>query len=553
MKKLLSILLSFIMTFGIITSLGKNAEFQGEGTKAKPYLISGAEELYLLSEKVYKGESFEGKYFLLTKDIALNETDDFNLWQNRAPQNKWTPIGGPNFEFSGVFDGGNHEISGIYINSENRNYAGLFGYVHQGEIKNLKITKSFIKAGDNTGILSGSLVKSKASGIEVSGIVLGKNQVGSVTGNLYKSTLSVIKSDADIEGGYYSGGIVGKTFDSIIDSAIFKGFIKGEKGVGGIAGNSEKTEIKNTYETSSVIGEEFVGGISGHNDEESKIFASYSLGDIKGESAVGGIAGLNYGIIESCYTKSRVEGELSGAIAGINSPEDEEDEREQGEIINTYYAVDKTENAVGYTDNPDELDIVGLKAERLTLSYISSFIFEGEYISEEDRVKNPDNVWDFSDKKGPKLFFESELKYDEPIEKPDVTGEKIGEIVSTDIRAYINGSEIKAYNIGGKMAIALKDLREFGFTVTFNEVKREVKVSYNGGEINSSFVYEEDKLPVGTYLKDILSTDIKAYIKGEETESFNADGYTHVYFRSLSSFGEVTFDENERRAELFIK
>ncbi len=552
MKKLLCIILSFVMAFGVMSSMGKGAELSGTGTKEDPYLIEDVNDLFLLSQNVYDGESYKGKYFLLKEDISLNETEDFNFWGIRAPQNIWKPIGGPNYEFSGIFDGGGHEISGIYVNYE-KNFAGLFGYVYDGEIRNLKITKSFVKGKDNTGLLSGSLINSKVSGVEVSGIALGENNVGSLTGNLYKSSLSMIKSDADIEGSYYTGGIAGKTFDSTVDSVVFNGYIKGEKAVGGILGNSEKTEVKNTYETSSVIGDEFVGGISGHNDEESKIFASYSLGDIKGVMAVGGIAGLNYGIIESCYTKSRVEGEVSGAVTGINFPLSEEDYREQGEIINAYYASDRTENAVGYTEDTEELDIVDLKGAKLTQSYISSFIFEGEYISEEDRLKNPQNVWVFSGEKGPKLFFENELIFENTEESPGEPGEKIGEIVSTDIRAYINGSEIKAYNIGGKMAIALKDLREFGFTVSFEDEKREVCVSYAGGEINSSYVYEENNLPVGTYLKDILSTDIKAYIKGNETESFNADGYTHVYFRSLSSFGEISFDEKERRAELLIK
>ena len=102
------------------------------------------------------------------------------------------------------------------------------------------------------------------------------------------------------------------------------------------------------------------------------------------------------------------------------------------------------------------------------------------------------------------------------------------------------------------MAIALKDLREFGFEVLFDEDKREVKVAYKGGEINSSFDYEDDEKEIGSYMSDVLSTDIVAFLEGEKTESFNAEGYTHIYFRSLEAYGEVSFDEEKREAKLTL-
>jgi len=197
---------------------------------------------------------------------------------------------------------------------------------------------------------------------------------------------------------------------------------------------------------------------------------------------------------------------------------------------------------------------MGLKASKLDSAFIKSYILK-PFISVENLKEYPDEVWTFKEK-NPKLWFEDEPLLEEKPEEdknePEI-GVKIGEVVSTDIRAYIEGKELKAVNIGGKMAIALKDLREFGFEVSFDEEERKVSVKYEGGEIKPTFVYEDDGKEVGSYISDVLSTDISAYLDGEETESFNAEGYTHIYFRSLNVFGEISFDEDKREAHLDIK
>ena len=37
-------------------------------------------------------------------------------------------------------------------------------------------------------------------------------------------------------------------------------------------------------------------------------------------------------------------------------------------------------------------------------------------------------------------------------------GDVIGNIYSTDIRAYINGVEVESYNIGGRTAVVIEDI-----------------------------------------------------------------------------------------------
>lgn len=84
-------------------------EFEGEGSKEKPYIISNDLELAKLAHDVTNGKSqtmYSGKYFLLSKDINLNK-------------GIWMPIGTLNDTnagfFGGTLDGDGKTISNMKI------------------------------------------------------------------------------------------------------------------------------------------------------------------------------------------------------------------------------------------------------------------------------------------------------------------------------------------------------------------------------------------------------------------------------------------------------
>ena len=91
-----------------------------------------------------KENSFEGKTIKLGADITVNSEESDN-WATEAPSRVWQQIGSDTVPFKGVFDGGNHTISGIYINGTNT-YNGLFAAVEGAncEIKNFKLVNSYI-------------------------------------------------------------------------------------------------------------------------------------------------------------------------------------------------------------------------------------------------------------------------------------------------------------------------------------------------------------------------------------------------------------------------
>lgn len=94
-----------------------------------------------------------------------------------------SPTSELNKPFKGIFDGCNHEINGLYINTTNK-VQGLFGIVINGQIKNLGIgEKNSITGGVSTGALAGyiydNVVIFNCYNI---GNIQGTNQIGRIVG-----------------------------------------------------------------------------------------------------------------------------------------------------------------------------------------------------------------------------------------------------------------------------------------------------------------------------------------------------------------------------------
>ena len=65
-------------------------------------------------------------------------------------------------------------------------------------------------------------------------------------------------------------------------------------------------------------------------------------------------------------------------------------------------------------------------------------------------------------------------------------GELLGNVLSTDIVTYINDKIVPSFNFDGRTAIYATDLREAGFTVTWNNDTRSVSIVSEDGNTQSS-------------------------------------------------------------------
>ena len=169
-----------------------------EGTKANPYVISNVTGLNLLAMRTRGGESFDGTFFELGRNIDLSDYD-----YNGIPA-----------DFNGTFDGKGKTISGIDINGTDG--AGFFHRLG-GTVQNLTLQgKVTISSGDAVSttarvggiallVKSGGTIDDCQSLLSITGGlnaekggVAGKNE-GTVTGCHYLATCSAAGSDHSID------------------------------------------------------------------------------------------------------------------------------------------------------------------------------------------------------------------------------------------------------------------------------------------------------------------------------------------------------------------
>ena len=175
-------------------------------TEDKPILINNCAQLAYLAQQVNDGYSYENTYFKLTDDLNLADK-------------KWTPIGEMFGCFSGHFDGNNHEIFGLKVDGSPY-YAGLFGRISGGSVKNVNIRSGSVRtdndahdsaAGGVAGhIYDGGRIENCTASVNVSG----KSNVGGIVGNVGydnadKSTVSGCSADASVKGNEKVGGLCG--------------------------------------------------------------------------------------------------------------------------------------------------------------------------------------------------------------------------------------------------------------------------------------------------------------------------------------------------------
>ena len=155
---------TFTMPASDVTiSVTFTAAWSGAGTKGSPYLITTPEQLDLLAKMVngtngYTANKFRDTYFRLDNDITYTHTTEWN--DANSTEDNYTAIGKYNHSFGGVFDGGDHTISGIRIymsgSDDVDKFQGLFGVTFDGTVKNVTLTDARITGYKEVGGIIGA-------------------------------------------------------------------------------------------------------------------------------------------------------------------------------------------------------------------------------------------------------------------------------------------------------------------------------------------------------------------------------------------------------------
>ena len=224
-----------------------DTDWEGEGTEAKPYLISTPGELYGLAQSVNGGNPYTGKFFKVTKDIVVNKGAAQN-YKDMPPTNVWLTIGRDTAPFNGVFDGDGKTISGIYLNWTS-GYTGLFGYAGADSvIKNVRLENSYFETTKgNNGTIVGHTQGNIDSVYSSAILVSGNQQTGGIVGGFSGTNKSVTNA-------WFDG--------SVTSSALYLGGIAGRvmEGTATIANCVNTGTVTSTVSTSTLA---WIGGIIG--------------------------------------------------------------------------------------------------------------------------------------------------------------------------------------------------------------------------------------------------------------------------------------------------
>lgn len=338
------------------------------------YTITSAAELAGLAQLVNGGDDFSGKTITLTVNIDLNPEYTYDAaagtWTNKSsgqsgtPSHSWTPIGVVGKTFSGTFDGGDCEISGLYINDAADQQGFFYSLAAGGTVRNLRISGA-VTGGSYVGGLAGrnhGTIENCQSAVSISGTVqaigglVGINQgtisssenagpvkgmmsVGGVAGvNWSNCEINNCVNTGSITGTMmYAGGVAGLS-NGTVSGCENSGTISGGSFTGGVVGQmsynvtgGSNTVTENYKNTGSVSGENgiggIVGGIGGSGCVVTDCYNSGAVSSTATDSAAGGIAGYNNGMLTNCYNESAngsvitsaADGARIGGVAGANA------------------------------------------------------------------------------------------------------------------------------------------------------------------------------------------------------------------------------------------
>lgn len=287
-----------ILSIFFMTTLSAQTYSGGSGTELAPYLISSKADMETLATAVNGGNTYSGKYFLLTQDITDAVTTVIGNYTTTSRV------------FSGVFDGGGYKIN-LSINA-NGKYAGVFGYVQGATIKNLGVMGS---------------VRSSIAGGYIGGIC-GMAECTSITtccnmADISASPLTSSSTAGGICGTAYCASFIGTTIANCYNTGVISVISSSRDDVvtGGICGLSSNFSISDCYNIGNIVAtttnpsfNTYAGGICGVNHAGSNIItnslsanATITAQNSNSTKIYAGRIIGDGGIVQNCYSLAAMQ------------------------------------------------------------------------------------------------------------------------------------------------------------------------------------------------------------------------------------------------------
>lgn len=282
----------------------------GRGTTDEPYEISSYNSLIKLAQIV----NSEDKNSLITADTHFRQTGKIDLYQASREVDRrygWLPIGANSaLPFRGHYHGA--ALSTMIVDRPNSAAVGLFGYVHNAAIYNVKLSNSAVSGNFGAGGVVGvSLMSGNDRGLitmigcEVSGCeITGSDQsvsIGGLLGAVDMQSRACLQnctsSDNTINGSYNAGGLVGGS--GLYSSVAFNScrntsdVVSEYSGAGGLIGTCD------TVQAAASSNSGYIRGATAYNSGDKKN---------SGIGTGGLVGGTGTATVTSCINSGRISG-----------------------------------------------------------------------------------------------------------------------------------------------------------------------------------------------------------------------------------------------------
>ncbi len=347
----------------------------GDGSEGNPYLIASADDFKAIKGKMESTDAADGYVsetgtFFGSTGVHYQQSADIDFGNEALPSigiYNATPADATPFQ--GTYDGNNKKLEKFTVSGNVDASVGLFAYVNNATLKNIKVVNAAVTGTNTTGILTGRCIGTTLiDGCSLDGgQVTGRNSVGFIAhihANVKVKGCSVKDinvvtadsgADANNQGGVVGyaggnssiescntsgtiqftgansgsarGGIVGKldstgSVEECTNGAAVTNALTNN--TGGIAGALVNGSISKCVNAGNVTGKAYVGGIVGDASSTAVICFIESCrtnATVSGTAnCVGGIVGraLNGVVVNSCYAKGSVSGRYDvGGLIGL--------------------------------------------------------------------------------------------------------------------------------------------------------------------------------------------------------------------------------------------
>lgn len=276
--------------------------YGNDGSAAKPYIISTANQLLSFAYEVKNGRTFVGQYVKLDADIHLQTTSSVKWMvdnKNRVNDDgtlpeppeylSWIGIGDDTHAFNGNFIGGGRNITHLYGKAFFSNIGGQAIVSEMNLSDVIRVTDHAALAETNGGFMYACRVE----------------------GEVDNTTSDYVGSLCGINTGF-------------IFACIHNGAVKGTKDgakVGGLIGRNGSSEKPGTiavsYHTGAIEGTETYGVVEKTYNAQSKIYACYFNSTLASPNQTVDADNVNGRTLGQMQSKSFVDSDLNAKIQAI--------------------------------------------------------------------------------------------------------------------------------------------------------------------------------------------------------------------------------------------